>query len=63
MESKATTSSVGLDSLRQRNVSQHARSDLQAKEAVHGLNAEQMFSDKNMSDQKTFGRTPDGIGE
>ena len=63
MSSTTTSPSLDLDGLRQRNVPQNAKTNSQAREAVRGLNAEEMLSDKTPREQRTFGRTPDGIGE
>ena len=54
---------VNLDGLRQRNKPQQAASAEQAKDAVQGLNAEELLAKDENKEQRTFGRTPDGIGE
>ena len=60
----SSSSAVNLDGLRQRNTPQQAPSAEDAKEAVQGLNAEEMVdkaSDKAGEVPRTFGRTPGGI--
>lgn len=51
-----------VEGLRKRNVSFLAHSDVQAREAVLELNAQEEHSTKKEEDKKTFGRTPDGTG-
>ena len=48
--------------LRERNVPQQARNDEEARAAVLELNAKEEEEQKCEKDKKTFGRTPDGIG-
>lgn len=49
--------------LRERNVPQQAKNDQEARQAVLQLNAEEEKGEKIERDKKTYGRTPDGIGE
>lgn len=57
----ASLSADDTNSLRQRNVSIHAMSEEDARQAVLKLNAleEKVANEK---DKKTYGRTPDGTG-
>ena len=54
---------VDLDGLRQRNTPQQAPSAVEAKEAVQGLNAEELVMKKDGEEQRAFGRTPGGISK
>jgi hypothetical protein len=59
------TGKAALDAegLRERNVSLQANGDEEARKAVLHLNALEEEAEKEEQDRKTFGRTPDGIGE
>lgn len=63
MSKEAPTNGVDGPGLRERNTPQRAPTAEIAKETVLDLNAEEYHSDKNAKDRKTFGRTPDGVGE
>jgi hypothetical protein len=59
------TGKAALDAegLRERNVSLQANGHEEARKAVLHLNALEEKAEKEEQDRKTFGRTPDGIGE
>ena len=63
MSKEAPRNGVDGPGLRERNTPQRASTAEIAKETVLDLNAEEYHSDKNARDRKTFGRTPDGVGE
>ena len=51
---------MDLDGLRERNVPQRASCEEDAKKAVQDLNRQ---SEDSFKEKKTYGRTPDGIGQ
>ena len=64
MDSEEVANGVDVNILRQRNAPQSANSPEQAKETVQELNAEEEEVDQgDEKEKKTFGRTPDGVGE
>ena len=63
MSKEAPVNGVDGPGLHERNTSQRAPTAEIAKKTVVHLNAEGYHCDKNVKDRKTFGRTPDGVGE
>ena len=49
--------------LRERNTPQRMPTSQIAKETAQELNAEEFLSNKTSQEKRTFGRTPDGVGE
>jgi hypothetical protein len=63
MTALSSSPNASVDILRERNVPTRRQTDAEARKTVLELNALEEHAQKDKHDRKTYGRTPDGIGE
>ena len=63
MNGEASGVALNAARLRERNVPVRAATEEDARKAVLELNAQEERTQKDEQNRKTYGRTPDGIGQ